>query len=274
MHVRFEVGETHLPLFERDDWRYAFLMGGLGNGRSGTASRYAVSRLLGREYTRGALMRAVHSDIRTSSWAEINDRLTEQGIEDANGLRLTDGDMHAEYGQNSLRAHGFKSGSSSLTARLKSLANYNLIWNEEAEETGEQEFTTLDDSLRTVKGSIKIILTLNTPPKSHGIIKRFFDLAPVADVQGFYRPVLKPEYAKSAIYIPGTFRENLVNIDPATAERYEKYKETKPDYYWQMIEGLCPETVLGRILLRLAGDRRGAARSAPHRARPRLRFRP
>jgi hypothetical protein len=41
---------NHLPLFERTDWRYAFLMGGRGNGRSGTASRYAVTRLLGKEY--------------------------------------------------------------------------------------------------------------------------------------------------------------------------------------------------------------------------------
>ena len=37
--VGFEVDETHLPLWERDDWRYAFLMGGRGNGRSGTVSR-------------------------------------------------------------------------------------------------------------------------------------------------------------------------------------------------------------------------------------------
>jgi hypothetical protein len=36
--VGFEVAESHLALLGRDDWRYAFLMGGRGNGRSGTAS--------------------------------------------------------------------------------------------------------------------------------------------------------------------------------------------------------------------------------------------
>lgn len=246
MHVNFEVHESHLPLWERQDWRYAFLMGGRGNGRSGTASRYCVSRLLGKEYTRGALMRAVHSDIRTSSWAEMQDRLTEQNVESANGLRIADGDMFMEYGANSLRAHGFKASSGSLTARLKSLANYNLVWDEEAEETGEDEFMKLDDSLRTTKGSIKIIFTLNTPPKNHWIIKRFFDLDSSPDAPGFYIPRLKAE-ATDTIYIPGTFRDNLPNIDPATAERYARYRETKPAYYWQMIEGLCPETVMGRI---------------------------
>jgi hypothetical protein len=55
MKVAFEIHESHLPLWERDDWRIAIVMGGRGNGRSGTASRYAVSRLLGKEYTRGAI---------------------------------------------------------------------------------------------------------------------------------------------------------------------------------------------------------------------------
>lgn len=244
--VGFEVSESHLPLWERKDWTYAFLMGGRGNGRSGTASRYALSRLFSKEYTRGALMRAVHSDIRTSSWTELQDRLTEQGVENAEGLHSTDGDMLIEYGQNSLRAHGFKASSGSLTARLKSLANYNFIWEEEAEEVGEQEFLTLDDSLRTTKGRIQHVLTLNTPPKSHWIIKRFFDLEP-SHVPGFFIPRLKAEYAKNALYIPGTYRDNLPNIDPATAARYASYRETNPAYYWQKIEGLCPETVLGRI---------------------------
>ena len=54
MKVNFEVHESHLPLWERDEWRYAVIMGGRGNGRSGTASRYVMSRLLGKEYIRGA----------------------------------------------------------------------------------------------------------------------------------------------------------------------------------------------------------------------------
>jgi hypothetical protein len=37
--VSFEVAEDQIELFERSDWRYAFLMGGRGNGCSGTASR-------------------------------------------------------------------------------------------------------------------------------------------------------------------------------------------------------------------------------------------
>lgn len=243
MRVGFEVHESYLPLWERDDWRYGFLMGGRGNGRSGTASRYCVSRLLGKEYTRGALMRAVAEDIRLSSWQEVSDRVDEQEIRSA--FQITENNMRIARGLNSFQARGFRSSSGSLTAKQKSLANFNVIWVEEAEEIGEHEFMTLDDSLRTIKGSIRILFTLNTPPKSHWIIKRFFDLLPF-DAPGFYLPQLKAE-ATDAIYIPGTFRDNLPNIDPNTALRYAKYKETNPSYYWQMIEGLCPEVVMGRI---------------------------
>src|SRR3990172_6180789 len=154
--VKFEVHSSHIPLWENKDWRYAILMGGRGNGRSGTASRFAVSQLLGKEFTRGAIMRAVYADVRTTCWAEIIDRLREAEIE--KHFNILENEMFVERGSNSLRAHGFRASSGSLTARLKSLADYNFVWIEEAEEVGEDEFRVLDDSLRTIRGRIRIVL--------------------------------------------------------------------------------------------------------------------
>lgn len=241
--VDFEIHETHAPLWEDDSWRYAIIMGGRGNGRSGTASRYAVSQLLGKEYTRGAIMRAVHADIRASCWGEIMDRLTEQHIREA--FKITDNEMYIERGINSLRAHGFKASSGSLTARLKSLAGYNFIWIEEAEEIGEDEFRTLDDSLRTVKGRIRIILTLNTPPKNHWILRKWFGLEP-APVPSFHIPKLKAGLTDT-LFITGTWRENAENLDPHTLYRYQAYQHTNPSYFHQVIEGLSPDEVRGKI---------------------------
>lgn len=243
MNVNFEIHESHAPLWENKDWRYAILMGGRGNGRSGTASRYAVSQLLGKEYTRGAMMRATREDIRASCWGEVMDRVHEQKIED--NFHIVDNDMFIERGENSLRAHGFRASSGSLTARLKSLAGYNLVWGEEGEEIGENEFRTLDDSLRTVKGRIRIVLSLNTPPINHWIIKKWFDIIP-SSVPGFYRLQLKPGVT-DVLYIPGTYQENLPNLDTNTVARYEAYKDTNPSYYWQVIQGLAPEEVRGKI---------------------------
>lgn len=244
MKLKYEIHETHLPLFENTDWRYAIVMGGRGNGRSGSASRFTITQLLGKEYTRGAIMRAVHSDIRTSCWGELINRLQEASIE--NEFKVVENDMFMEHGQNSVRAHGFKASSGSLTARLKSLAEYNFIWIEEAEEITEEEFRKLDDSLRTIKGRIRIILSLNTPAKNHWILKRWFNLTPHPEAKGLYIPSLN-EDSKDAIYIGGTWRENEPNLDPATVIRYQKYQTIDPAYYWQVIEGLSPETVRGRI---------------------------
>lgn len=243
MNIQFSVHESHLPIWENKDWRYAIIMGGRGNGRSGTASRYAVSQLLSKEYTRGAIMRAVREDIRASCWSEIIDRLNEVEIKD--DFHVTDNDMYLQRGENSLRAHGFRASSGSLTARLKSLAGYNFIWIEEAEEIGEDEFRTLDDSLRTVKGRIRIVLTLNTPPKNHWIIKKWFDVEP-SDKQGFHKVKLK-EGLKDVVFVGGTWRENEPNLDPHTIARYQAYKDYNPNYYWQVIEGLSPEEVRGKI---------------------------
>ncbi len=241
--IKYEVHKSHAPLWKSNDWRYAILMGGRGNGRSGTASRYVISQLLSKEYTRGAIMRATREDIRASCWGELMDRIKEQNLQDS--FRITDNDMFLERGSNSVRANGFRASSGSLTARLKSLAGYNFIWIEEAEEIGEEEFRILDDTLRTVQGRIRIVLTLNTPPKNHWILRRWFNLTE-SEQKGFYIPSLKPDI-KDAIYISGSWKENAVNLDKHTIERYQEYRQTNPSYYWQVIEGLSPEEVRGKI---------------------------
>lgn len=80
--------------------------------------------------------------IRTSCWQELLDRLDEEEARDA--FQITDNNMRMAYGQNSVQAHGYKAGSGSQTVNLKSLAGYNLIWNEEAEEIGPDEFRKID----------------------------------------------------------------------------------------------------------------------------------
>ena len=243
MKMEFEVLPDFISLWERNYWRYAILMGGRGAGRSTAASQYGVSRLPAKEYMRGAIMRAVLSDIRHSIWKETHDRILEQGIEKS--FHIKDSDMQVKYGGNSLQAHGFRASSGSLTARLKSLANYNTVLIEEAEEIGEGEFRTLDDTLRTIQGDIHIIMMLNPPPKNHWIIQKWFDLEE-SEQEGFYIPKLKTSITDT-LFITGNYRNNIDNLDKHTVERYEHYKITKPDYYWQMITGLVPEVVRGKI---------------------------
>lgn len=240
MKVEIESNGVYRPLWKSTK-RYVIIMGGRGAGRSyETSQKITASLLQTKRQFRAAIMRAIHTDIRHSIWQEICDRVNAWDI--ATKIRITDGTMEMECGKNSLHAHGFKKSSSERTAKLKSLANYTDAFIEEAEEVGEEEFRQLDDSLRA-EGS-QIHLSLNTPSRSHWIIQRWFNVTDSA-VPGFYKLALK-EDASDVEFI---FSSHLDN--PFLAEgvhtRYEAYAKTKPAYYWQMIRGLSPEVVMGRI---------------------------
>lgn len=223
--------------------RYVILMGGRGAGRSTVASQYANAKLVAPEYFRCAIMRYVLGDIRNSIYREITDRAQENGILDA--LDINDSTMTIAHGANSINAVGFKKSSGDQKAKLKSLANYNCVIIEEADEIPEEDFIQLDDSLRTLKGDITIILLLNPPPKSHWIIKRWFDLEP-SDTPNFYIPKLR-EGIEDTIFIHTSYRDNIANISEASILNYENYRRTKPDHYWNMIAGYVPEVVKGKI---------------------------
>lgn len=237
------VNQKYKPLFT-NNVRYTILMGGRGAGRSTVASQYVNSKLVAPEYFRCAIMRYVLSDIRNSIYREILDRAEENGIKEA--FSINDQPMVIKYGNNLINAVGFRKSSGDQKAKLKSLANYNCVVVEEADEIPEKDFMQLDDSLRTVKGDIHIILLLNPPSADHWIIKRWFDLAESEVVKGMYVPSLKPEF-KDVQYIRTSYKDNIENMDENTVIRYESYRETKPTHYWNMIRGYVPETVRGKI---------------------------
>lgn len=242
MELRQTVNKKYQPLFDHPP-HYAILMGGRGGGRSTVASQFANAKLVAPEYFRCAIMRLVLGDIRNSIYREIVDRAEENKILEK--LRVNDGQMILEYGHNTINAVGFKKSSGQQKAKLKSLASYTCVIIEEADEIEEADFMQLDDSLRTLKGDILVILLLNPPAKDHWIIKRWFDLLP-SEVKNFYVPQLKSDI-DDTLFIRTNWKDNRENIAPDAALRYESYKTTKPDHYWNMVEGLVPETVKGKI---------------------------
>jgi phage terminase large subunit len=236
------VNKVYKDLFVKKP-RYIVLMGGRGAGRSTVASQFANAKLVAPEYFRCAIMRYILGDIRNSIYREILDRADENEVLDK--LTINESTMTISYGENTINAVGFRKSSGDQKSKLKSLANYNCVIIEEADEIPEEDFMQLDDSLRTVKGDITIILLLNPPPKTHWIIKRWFDLIP-SEQKDFYIPKLKAERTDT-VCIRSSYLDNIKNIAPASVAQYELYKETKPEHYWNMIKGLVPETVKGKI---------------------------
>lgn len=240
--MKQKVNEIYKPLFVSNK-RYIILMGGRGAGRSTVASQYANAKLVAPEYFRCAIMRYVLGDIRNSIYREITDRADENKITES--LHINDSTMTIEYGSNSINAVGFKKSSGDQKAKLKSLANYSTVIIEEADEIPEADFMQLDDSLRTLKGDIKIILLLNPPSKDHWIIKRWFNLIN-SEQEGFYLPRLK-DNIKDTTFIWTSYKDNKVNLAHATIVNYEYYRVSKPSHYWNMVRGLVPEVVRGKI---------------------------
>lgn len=237
-----KVNQKYKPLFFNNA-RYIVILGGRGAGRSTVASQYALSRLMAKDYFRCAIMRYILGDIRNSIYREINDRIEEQGVEEK--IEKNDSLMKLSFLENSINAVGFRKSSGDQKSKLKSLASYNCVIIEEADEVLEEDFMQLDDSLRTVKGDIKIILLLNPPAKNHWIVQRWLNLIP-SEQKDFYRYELR-KGIDDTVLINTNYRDNLSNLAPASVAQYEKYKETKPSHYWNMIEGLIPETVAGKI---------------------------
>jgi phage terminase large subunit len=235
------ANKIYKPLFQ-DNYRYAICMGGRAGGRSFTASQFALAKLVAPEYFRCAIMRYVLGDIRNSIYQEIIDRAEEQGIKEA--LDIKENNLVISYGQNKINGIGFRKSSGDQKAKLKSLANYNCVIIEEADEVAEEDFMQLDDSLRTLKSDIRLILLLNPPHKSHWIIKRWFNLLP-SGVDGFYKAEKKDH--KDTVHIFGTYEDNRKNLNQSTIENFERYKENRPDHYYNMIKGLVSEGARGRV---------------------------
>ncbi len=236
------VNKVFAPLFENKN-RYVILIGGRGAGRSTVASQYANAKLIAPEYFRCAIMRYVLGDIRNSIYREIIDRAEENDIVDK--LDINSSTMTIKYGENSINAVGFRKSSGDQKSKLKSLANYNCVMIEEADEIPEADFMQLDDSLRTVKGDITIILLLNPPAKTHWIIQRWFDLQP-SGIDDFYIPVLKKELTDT-ISIRSSYLDNIQNIAEASIAQYKNYELTNPSHYYNMICGYVPEVIKGKI---------------------------
>lgn len=224
--------------------RYFILMGGRGAGRSTTGSQYVLAKLRqGEIYFRCAIMRFVLGDIRNSIFQDIMDRIEEEELEDE--IEVKEHILKFTYGKNTVTGIGFRKSSSDQKSKLKSLANFNCIVIEEADEVSEEDFMQLDDSLRTTKTDIVVILQLNPPDKNHWIIKRWFNLVD-SGVDGFYKAV-KKESATDTCVISTTYKENIQNINETSIANYEAYRKLKPDYYWNMIRGYVSEGKRGRI---------------------------
>jgi phage terminase large subunit len=259
--IDISLKEQYLPLYQtpaplNDLW------GGRGRGGSHEATLYALYRFTRPDYCRIAFVRKVLNDVRNSLWRDFQDRISESNI-NPDDIRLVGADggtvMGATYWPtgNTVACFGVKADGG-RTAKLKSLAGYNLVIIEECDELTEEEFNQLDDSLRTTKGEEEpmVIRIYNPPGKSHWIWKKYNLLEADSPAykafqkehptsQSYWKAV--PKASENLLAIFGTFRDNVRNLAPTKIEKWLGYLKSNPEYYFTIIEGLISEGQRGRI---------------------------
>jgi phage terminase large subunit len=61
-----------------------------------------------------------------------------------------------------------------------------------------------------------------------------------------YVPKLKPDITDT-VFIHTSYQDNLKNLSEQSINNYKQYEHSKPEHYWNMIRGLVPEVVRGKI---------------------------
>lgn len=249
MQVVTKSNSTFKEVFHTNS-RYILLWGGRGRGGSFFGTDYFLHLITQPYYFRGYFMREIQSDIRQSLYQDFKDRLDDSGLSE-DGFNISDHLMKVEelsYG-NVIESKGFKKSQGSQTAKMKSIAGATHILIEEAEEIGEDDFKQLDDSVRTTKAEVKIILLFNPPHKDHWIIKRWFNLEE-SDYKGYYNAIPKDDHDLLAIH--STYEDNIKNLNESTifnyAFRYKQDYEKRGDEYYPInVLGLVSEGKKGRV---------------------------
>lgn len=228
--------------------RYIHIWGGRGRGGSHFATDYFIHLVTQPQYFRGFIMREILGDIRDSLYQDLKDRIDDNDTIPEERIVQSDHTMSMvdSITGNMINAKGFKKSSKGQTAKLKSLAGATHIIIEEAEEISESDFRQLDDSLRTIKGDIKIILLFNPPSKNHWIIERWYNLTehPESLFNGYY--IATPKQHNNLLSIHSTYKSNSKNLNETTLYNYdvtykEEYLRTRNEYYPINVLGLVSE---------------------------------
>lgn len=231
------------------------LMSGRGSGKSISASKCVVNRLLSKPNARGILMRDEATRVRNSILNDVKN-IAHQVDDATNGMFSKFYSVQENRiknvitGEDAVFTIGLKNTNNEQTAKLKSLSNIDFIVIEEAEDIrNESAVKKLMDTLIRFPDAL-ILFILNTPEKEHWIIQKYFGLEK-AEYAGYWRPV--PKKLNNVHYFLSNFEDNEKLID-AAKEQYREYGNPQsPNYdlhwYCNQILGLVPESSLSRSIV-------------------------
>ena len=223
-----KLNSKYRRLFEnRNDVRYYIITGGRGSGKSFGATLALVQWLteIGQKilFTRYTMTSASKSII-----PEFMEKIDLLGLTDE--YYTANNSVTNINNGSSIMFSGIKTGSGNQTAALKSLHGVRTWVLDEAEElTDEDEFNTIDLSIRDKSGLNRVVLMLNPVTRSHWIYTRFFEEAGVPDDFNGIKD--------GVCYINTNYLDNAENLHPSFIANAKRMKLRRPDKYLAVMLG-------------------------------------
>lgn len=164
------LNKVYKPAYQTDK-RYRVLYGGAGSGKSHYIAQEIIINMMSSKHYRYLAVRQTARSIRTSMFKLLTDIIEEYNLSYAFVINKT------EMSINCVSGSSFITSGLDDVEKLKSIANINRIWVEEASEISETDFNQLDLRLRgQSEVGYQMTLTFNPVSELHWLKKSFFDL--------------------------------------------------------------------------------------------------
>lgn len=250
MKIESIVNKCFEPVYSTNK-RYIDIAGGRGRGGSHFVTQYFLERITMPYYFRGYFIRKTKADIKESLFRDFKDRVAEHPLltEDDFIFNESNYSVVCKLTGNSIHSKG-ATANKGRTANMKSIAGATHLAIEEFDELEEDYFDQLDLSLRKEGVQIQIFRIYNQPPVHHWMY-RDFNLTekavtyPNGKEVKMYLP--EPKSESNILYIHTTYHDNVANLNPSTITKFESFKATRPEYYYNQIAGLIGTGSKGQI---------------------------
>lgn len=209
------------------DKRYILLTGGRGSGKSFEISTFLC--LLSYELNQRILFsRYTMTSAEISIIPEFKEKINL--LEVPQHFKINSTDITNTQTNSDIIFRGIKTSSGNQTANLKSINGVSCFVCDEAEEfVNEEDFDTIDLSIRTRQAQNRVIILMNPSNKDHWVYKRWFvNNSELININGVNIELSKHP---DVLHIHTTYLDNLNNLDKSFINKIEALRLNSPRTY-------------------------------------------
>ena len=225
--MKIEVNEIYEALWQPRT-RYFIITGGRGSAKSFTIALWACNMLLYNRDWKILYTRYTLSSANISVVPEFREKIDLLGVGDE--FKMANSLISHKVTKSEIIFSGIKTSSGNQTAKLKSIPALNVFIVDEAEEfIDENDFNTIDESIRMPNVPNLVILVMNPQDVEHWIWKRWFEKSYVMrDIEGQMIPIsTHPEIT----HIHSTYLDNKQNLGADYLMKIENIKKQNIEAY-------------------------------------------